>query len=447
MKKVLCITTVLMLLISVLGGCAGKGSEKEITGGTTAAAETSGVTATDTAPTEEALNKDATIRVWFGLYPTENEMLRQIGSEFTKDTGVKVEVIDNNFFEIRQKYPIAAAAADAPDLLLVQAADIGTLIAGDTLRPLEYVEGLAAGFEPVAVDAFRYGGKVYGIGYSGDAYGIVYNKKLISEVPKTWEEFFKKADELTTRDAKGNVTQYGFMIDPTNYWFTYPILEKNGGYHFGKNADGSYNMDDVGVAKEGTVKGVEELLALKGKGLTTMTTEEDNNIVSQRFSEGKVAMMIYALWNAQTYKDNNIDYGYAPLPGGSKPLGSVLGFVANKNSRNGREADAFLKRMMTDENQQRLFEAGNENDAKNGQRCTLNKAVYSSQYVQTDPTLKSLMDVSRSCQVFPSNPEATILWTNSKQAMDSIFYNGNPVADILNQWSESIKADIVKMRN
>ena len=65
-------------------------------------------------------------------------------------------------------------------------------------------------------------------------------------------------------------------------------------------------------------------------------------------------MIIYSLWYAQTYKDNNIDYGYVPLPNNddgtpSKPLGSVLGIVANKNSKYPKEADAFFKYMMKDE--------------------------------------------------------------------------------------------------
>jgi len=433
LRKVISIILVLALSFVIITGCA----------------KTKQTTETQE---KEQLNKEAQLKIWFSLIPEENKELQAIADEFTKETGVKIEVLDNNFFEIRQKYVVAAASADAPDLMLAQAADLGVLVEADTLRPIEFVdEKFADRFAPVAIDAFKYKGKLYGVGYSADAYGIVYNKELIKEPPKTWSEFFKKAEELTIRDSNGNITQYGFLINPTNYWFIYPLIERHGGYYFGKNADGSFNPDDIGVANEGSVKAFEELLVLKEKGLTTQTPEEDESIINQRFAEGKVAMIIYGLWYAQSYKDNNIDYGYAPLPNNddgtpSKPLGSVLGIIANKYSKYPKEADAFFKYMMKDENLQRLYEAANGGEAKNGQRNTLNKSVYNSEYVRSDANLKMLADVGMTSQVFPSNPEATVIWNYSKQALDNIFFNNKPIADALKELEQKIKEDISKMR-
>ncbi|NSW91427.1 MAG: extracellular solute-binding protein [Firmicutes bacterium] len=453
LKKALSVILVLALVFVIFSGCA-KTKESDNSDKTNENTSKEPDVSDQTAATGETeqLNKEAQLKIWFSLFPEENKELQAIADEFTKETGVKVQVLDNNFFEIRQKYPIAAASADAPDLILAQAADLGTLVEADTLRPIEFVDQqFADRFVSVAIDAFKYKGKLYGVGYSADAYGIVYNKKLISEPPKTWDEFFKKAEELTVKDSKGNITQYGFLIDPTNYWFIYPLIERHGGYYFGKNPDGSFNPDDIGVANEGSVKAFEELLALKKKGLTTQTSEENDSIVSQRFAEGKVAMIIYALWYAQSYKDNNINYGYAPLPNNndgtaSKPLGSIMGIMANKNSKYPKESDAFFKYMMKDEHLQRLYEAANGKEAKNGQRNTLNKSVYNSNYVQSDANLKMLADVGMSSQVFPSNPEATVIWNYSKQALDNIFFNNKPVADALKEFEAKIKEDISKMK-
>lgn len=451
-KKILCILLALVLVLSVFSGCK-KTEDNDLDKNPESTSKPEISTQNEeTKETEIPLNKDAKLKVWFSLYPEENQELQVIADEFTEETGVKVEVLDSNFLEIRQKYPIAAESAEAPDILLIQNADLGTLVAAKTLRPIEFVDQqFAEKFAPVAVEAFKYDGNLYGIGYSADAYGIVYNKKLINEVPKTWSEFFQKADELTVKDSKGNISQYGFMIDPTNYWFVHPLIERYGGYYFGKNPDGSFNPDDLGVANEGAIKAYEELLTIKEKGLSTQASEDNESIISQNFADGKVGMMIYALWYANTYIENGIDFGYAPLPNNddgtpSKPLGSVLGFSANAYSKHPREADAFLKYAMQDENVQRLYEAANGMDAKNGQRNSVNKSVYQSDYVQSDANLKALAEIAMTCQVFPSNPEGVVIWSYSKQVFDNIFYNKMPIADTLKEFEASLKKDIETMR-
>ena len=79
----------------------------------------------------------------------------------------------------------------------------------------------------------------------------------------------------------------------------------------------------------------------------------------------------------------------------------MLGVVANAYSQYSDEADAFLNYMMTDENLQRLYEAANGGDAKNGQRNTVNLSVYQSEYVQSDENLKTLAEIGLSAQVIP----------------------------------------------
>ena len=84
------------------------------------------------------------------------------------------------------------------------------------------------------------------------------------------ERIFKMAEELTVRDSSGSITQYGFS--PILLIIGLSILiERHGGYYFGRNSDGSFNPDDIGVANEGSIKAFEELLELKEKGLTTQT--------------------------------------------------------------------------------------------------------------------------------------------------------------------------------
>ncbi|MHB8963477.1 MAG: sugar ABC transporter substrate-binding protein [Saccharofermentanales bacterium] len=398
------------------------------------------------------LDSSASVRVWFTMNTAENNALQNIADDFESETGVSVEILDSNFFSIRQKFPVSAQSSEKPDIIYMQSADLGILAQNGYLRPIEWLDStIMDNFYDIAFSALKYDGKNYGVGYSTDAYGIVYNKALISEIPSTWTEYFAKAEELTVRSGN-EITRYGTQIAPNNYWFIYPLIKNEGGYYFGKNTDGSYNPADIGIDNAGTKSAITKLLALKSKGLTTQAYTEIDSNVSARFSNGKIAMFIYGLWDASIYKGKGIDYGYAPLPNNddgtaSMPLATVQGFVLNKFSDWPKESDAFLRYLMQDEHQQILFEAGNGGTDKTGARNTCSKAVVASSYVQSSDLLKSLVSVSLTAEVFPTNPEAIVIWTYSSAALNSIFFKDAPVDAKLKEFADAVKTDIAAMKN
>lgn len=397
------------------------------------------------------LNKNASIRVWFTMNTVENDALVKIANDFKKETGVSVEVLDSNFFSIRQKFPNAANSSQKPDIVYIQSADLGILAQNGYLRTVDWLDGsITDRFYDLAFSSLKYDNKYYGVGYSTDAYGIVYNKALISTIPATWRQYFVKAHELTKRNGN-EITLYGTQIAPNNYWFIYPLIKNEGGYYFGKNTDGSYNPADIGLDNAGTIAAMNKILALKADGLTTQAYTEIDSNISSRFSNGKVAMFIYGLWDAAIYKSKGIDYGYAPLPDNddgsdSKPLATVQGFVLNKFTDWPKESDAFLKYILQDDHQQELYEAGNGGNDKNGARNTCNKAVVASAYVQSSEILKSLVSVSFTAEVFPTNPEAVVIWTYSTPALNSIFFKAAPVDTKLKEFADSVKSDIASMK-
>ena len=434
-----CCATFAMLMLTMACSDAGNSSGESNTTSTGPASSS---------PSE--LNSKAKLKVWFTMNTAENNALQKIADEFKAETGISVEILDSNFFSIRQKFPVSAQSSEKPDIVYLQSADIGVLASNGYLQPLEWLDDATrARFYDIAFDALKYDGINYGVGYSIDAYGIVYNKALISEIPATWSEYFAKAEELTQRNGN-EITLYGTQIAPNNYWFIYPLIRNEGGYYFEKNTDGSYNPDEIGIDTNGTKAAISKLLKLKSKGLTTQAYTEIDSNVSARFAKGKVAMFIYGLWDASIYKSKGINYGYAALPRNddgseSKPLATVQGFVLNKFSDWPAEASAFLKYILKDENQQILYEAGNGGDVKTGARNTCNKAVVASSYVQESEILKSLVSVSLTGEVFPNNPEAVVIWTYSSEALNSIFFKGAPADSKLKEFSDAVKADIAAM--
>lgn len=400
---------------------------------------------------ETVLDPDASIRVWFTMNPAENEALSLIAKDFEAQTGVSVEVLDSNFFSIRQKFPNAAESSEKPDIVYIQSADLGILAQNGYLRPLGWLDSsITERYFDIAFDSLRYDSEIYGAGYSIDAYGIVYNKSYITEIPETWSDYFEKAKELTKRSG-GEITFYGTQVAANNYWFIYPLIKNEGGYYFGQKEDGSYDPSDIGLDNAGTAAAINKLLELKTSGLTTQVYTELDSDISARFANGQLAMFIYGLWDAAIYQSKGIDYGYSPLPDNddgtpSKPLTTVQGFVLNSYSDWPAEADAFLKYILEDEHQQLLYEAGNGGDDKSGARNTCNKSVLASEYVQSSEVLKSLNAVSLTGEVFPTNAEAGVIWTYSTTVLNSIFFKDAVVTEKLKEFADQVKMDIATMQ-
>ncbi|HOH13601.1 MAG TPA: extracellular solute-binding protein, partial [Thermotogota bacterium] len=162
------------------------------------------------------------VRVWFSHIEAENETLRAIAREFTSETGIPVEIISRrSVFDAPADLVNNAELSDRPDVIFMQAPDIGGLVASGYLLPLKIGQDLRGRFAEVAFTAFSYQGNVYGIGYSVDTSGLVYNKALIapSDLPKTWEDFFETACALTKTNAEKKVIQYGARLNPKDMWF------------------------------------------------------------------------------------------------------------------------------------------------------------------------------------------------------------------------------------
>ena len=51
-----------------------------------------------------------------------------------------MEILDSNFFSIRQKFPNAADSSEKPDIVYMQSADLGILAENGYIRPIEWLD-------------------------------------------------------------------------------------------------------------------------------------------------------------------------------------------------------------------------------------------------------------------------------------------------------------------
>ncbi len=367
--------------------------------------------------------------------------MENIAQDFTKETGVKVEVYQKlEIFTVPSALVNNAELEERPDIVYMQAPDIGGLVKSGYLEELEFNDELKMRFVDVAFSAFTYNNKLYGIGYNNSTSGLIYNKDLIPEenLPNTWDDLFALADEITTRNEKGEPIIRGIYLNATDMWFNYPLIRECGGYYYGKYPNGTYNAYDIGLNNEGMLEYVALMKEQMEKGyVLNNPNKKDYSDIIASFIEGKVGMFFYGLWSAEAFKKAGINYGIAPLPFGktgerAKPITTVEGFVINKFSLNKDLAKQFLEYILQDENQQMLIEAGNRYDKKIGERNPTNRAVIASNYIQSDSTLKQFAQIGETVEPFPNIPEGP-LWYNqdlSTNAFKAIFFgdrHGNPV--------------------
>ena len=398
--------------------------------------------------------EDNTIRIWFSQYEEENTAMETIAAAFTDETGINVEVISRiNIFNAASDLVNNAALDERPDIVFMQAPDIGSLVVNGYLEPLtEYVAGtdLENRFVSVAFDAFSLDGELYGIGYSVDSYGLIYNKDIISkeELPATWEDFFDLAIQKTTYDTEGNVLVHGTLLNSRDMWFTYPIIRNYGGYYYGNYSNGDYNPYDVGLDSEGMLDYIAKMKwAMENDLVLTNKIKGESEIVSQ-FANGTIGMIIYGLWYAETFQQKGINYGIASLPDQdngetSLALTTVQGFVLNSYSLHKDESLSFLSYLLEDENQQLLIEAGNKYDSKVGTRNPADIAVIQSDYIQSSEILASLSALNDECEPFPNIPEGSIWYNYTTSAFQSIFFDeGVDPMTKLQELADKIRDDV-----
>ncbi len=362
--------------------------------------------------------KQETIRVWVGAISQEKDEMVRIGQQFKQETGIAVEVIQKlEIFTVPDALVNNAELDSRPDIVYMQAPDIGGLVRSGFLEPLELTEATKERYVDVAVDAFTLDGKTYGIGYSNSTSGLLYNKDLVSEaeLPETWDEFFLLAENLTIKDECGTIRQRGAYFNATDMWFNYPLIRHYGGYYYGFE-NGSYDPFDIGLANAGMLNYIDQMKRMQQLGLIIDNREKkDYSPIIADFSDGKVAMFLYGLWSAAIFKNKGINYGIAPLPYSgdtrSKPLTTVEGFVINKFSKNMDNAKLFYNYIYRDDNQQRLIEAGNKHALKTGERNPCNISVIDSEYIQSDEILNCVCKIGFDVEPFPNISEGP-LWYN-----------------------------------
>lgn len=351
--------------------------------------------------------------------------LAEVGKKFEADTGIPVLVEHPD--KLEEKFPQVASTGDGPDIVFWAHDRFGGYAQAGLLSELHPSQEFKDKFVAFAWDAETYNGKIIGYPVAIEALSLIYNKDLVEEAPKSWEEVVK-LDAQLKKEGKNAV-----MWNLAEPYFTWPIVAADGGYAF-KYENGQYNVNDVGVNNAGSQRGLQFVVEMvKNK---VINADTDYAIAEASFNKGQTALTINGPWAWGNIDKSGINYGVAVLPTlngqPSKPFVGVLSAGINAASPNQDLAVEFLENyLLSDEGLTMV-----NNDKPLG-------AVALKSYQEKlakDSRIAATMQNAENGEIMPNIPQMSAFWYAERSAITNAVNQRQSVKAALDDAANRIKA-------
>jgi maltose/maltodextrin transport system substrate-binding protein len=333
--------------------------------------------------------------------------LLELGRKFEQDLGVSVKVETQE--DITNKFQSAAQGGKGPDIFFWANDRIGEWADAGLLKPLKIREDFKAAFLPMAWDAVTHRNRLWGYPLALECVSLIYNKKLVTESPPDQLLEFPAFNRKLQAARPGAIA---IMWDYTSPYFSFPFLASAGAYVF-KRSKGGYNVNDVGVANAGAVKGLQAIIQLINEGVLPKGSTQ--SVMEEKMSSGVLAAMVNGPWVWSDLRKSGIDFGLAPLPGlegkPGRPFVGVLTALINRSSPNDDFAIEFLEKYVCTANGLKAIDA----DSPLGIPAL--KAL-ADQMSDRNPLIKVTYENALNGIVMPNIPQMGKFWSSMKAALE-----------------------------
>jgi len=378
--------------------------------------------------------------------------LQKVAEAYTRQTGTKVRVMpfngstgrfedvsgpkapgdnESHSTDAPAGFETAMKAGKGPDIWIWPHDRLGGWVKAGWLEPVVPGTEFRRDVVQIAWDAFTLNGQVWAYPIAVESVALIYNKDLVPNPPKTFEEIVPLNNKLK---QKG---QRAIGWETASPYFTWPMLSAGGGYVFQRKIDGSYDPSDTGIAHPGAVAGgavLQQLIkggAIPEGGLTYQEAEDG-------MKSGKQAMWITGPWAWESLSKAKINYGVAMLPTvagkAPKPFVGVLGAMITHNSPNKAAANDFLKNHLL----KREGLAAMNADKPIG--VPASKAMFWTMY--SDEKIRTSMDTIYNGRPMPNNPEMSLFWKHLSAALYDINTGDKTSKEALDQAAASIRGSL-----
>ena len=284
-------------------------------------------------------------------------VLEKFGKQFGDENGLRVAVQTLDFAQLRPSFVQSAPVGQGPDIIVGPHDVLGEYVENGLVDTVD-LGADTANYTDVAVKAFTYQGKIYGLPYAVEDVALITNTALVKKVPTTFEDLEKQALALK-KQGKAEIPLALPMGETGNAYHPYALFSGSGGYVFGDNK-GEPNVDDLGIDSPGGIKAAQNFAKWAKEGLISVDVTAD--IAKQKFIAGKVPFLIDGPWVVADLAKASSSYEVTPIPNvngkPARPFVGVQGFFLSHFAQNKTLARTFLLDYLnTKEAQQALFEA------------------------------------------------------------------------------------------
>ncbi|PTX65000.1 carbohydrate ABC transporter substrate-binding protein (CUT1 family) [Melghirimyces profundicolus] len=344
--------------------------------------------------------------IWANKDSDELASTKKLAKRYQEKSGIKVKVVGQDMLKMQDKLNLDGPAGKGPDLVTWPHDRIGEAVITGLIQPIEVSQDVVDQYSESSIKALTYKGKLYGLPKVTESIALYYNKDLIKEPPKTWEELVEYAKENTEPSQK----KYGLLFEGENFYYDYFLFRAYGGYIF-KEENGKFNTQKVGLNNEGSKKAGIEIEELYKNKLIPKGIKADT--VNGLFKEGKVAMVINGPWALSDYRGAKVNFGVAPLPKingeNAQAFIGVKGWYLSNFSKHKEAATELIQFMTSKESLKSRYQDTGD--------IPPHKDLIEDPVIKEDPAVKAFAEQAGYGNPMPNIPEMGQVWEPINNAL------------------------------
>jgi sn-glycerol 3-phosphate transport system substrate-binding protein len=238
------------------------------------------------------------VQFWHSMGGRNGDLLNAVCKAFN-DSHTDIEVVPSyqgDYWTAASKAIAAVSAGENPDIVMMGADHVSVFSKEDGVLAdlIPYMK--KSGIDPNDfIDAFSWDykidGKMIAIPFGRSMPVLFVNQDMMKaeglEIPTNWDELKAVCDKLVTKDAKGEITRYGFAM-PRDTWYFFMACAQAGGDFI--NAD----RTGMGCIENGNgLRAYTYMQNLHKDGdMFFGPVTDSGNACNQMFLEGKAAMLM-----------------------------------------------------------------------------------------------------------------------------------------------------------
>lgn len=398
LRKICSLLLVVTLLVGGLSGCKGREIPSD----------------SENVETKEDVLAEEGASLIYWAASGELEFGRAVAKAFEEKYNIPVEVQENGLDTVN-KMMLDGPTGNGADVFMaahdgfMTAYDSGILMGLDE----ETTKAVKDEVSDVALQTVKRDGSLYGVPVSIQTYALLYNKALVKGEPAdTMEQIMEEAKEYN--DPSTN--KFWYLTVPTDGFPAYQFLSLDGFELFG--VDGT-DQDNPGFDTKEFVKGLERIAALKE--VLPIEAEdlkmETMSLLEQNFRDGKTAYYPIGPWLIRSLKEENVDFGVAPLPTldgkQMKTFGVVQNAYVSAYTKYPKAAQLFAKFLVSEEAASLLYEKS--------YAITSRKDITNVRGLNEDEQLRVYVEAFKDAVPMPSVKRMSYYWTIMQSVLNAVF--------------------------